>query len=794
VTVSVSTGNRVSGGAVATAGRGASLVATCDQWVRASHDGTAVDGADGVLMLSWTEPDPAPPGTGADCVARGLATDRLCRIYKLGATWVDRQMVGTTANGLDYGHQSNPEGIIGEPTDGGPDHVSGPDFVHREESDLVDATGLAIDQDDRLYIADRARQTISVLDLWSRRLMRTIRIDWPGQPDRHPVDVAAAPDGTMWALVGGAGRDEDASTAPTAAGLLTFTATRGPVEQPLPQGSAGLPSNARPSRLAVLRDGTPVITFVGPTGATWLLAGDRNPRPIGRASDIVVDPEGAVVIAPCPSPDGAATLRRLVPTADGWTRTSPLDATGYDGTGLVVTTDGRIGYGTAAGFRLAVVGRVDYRTEGRCVTYRLDSGVPLNKWGRVFIEACLPEGTDCRVATISGDDEFSSAMPHAEAEPAHCAPDPAGETPALPPDAIVPATESITGRFHKRDRAATPWWPADTATNQSYQVFEAPVAANPGRYLWVTLRLIGNRRRSPRIRELRVEHRAHGLLRRLPAVFSADDEQADFLHRYLAPLDGMMNDLELRSRCRNILVDPHGTPSEALDWLASFVGLVLDSRWAEAARRQLVAEIVPLYRKRGTVWSLSRYIQLFLAGDRAGDADAALVTPLIVEHYRLRGLGGPLLGADPTVSSRSVVGHGFRVGGEVGSLDDTLVESERSADAKLGGSDSSAFHSTAHRFTVLIPKPLGAEEDAAVRHILDVERPAHTAYTLCTVDAGMRVGRGVHIGLSSIVGPTGAFEGAVTDLSLIGRGAVLGGPTTGISVEAGRLGHDTRVG
>ncbi|MDH3299298.1 MAG: phage tail protein [Acidimicrobiia bacterium] len=771
------------GGAVA--GRKASLVATCDQWVRASHDRTAVDGADGVLMLSWDPPDPVPAPDGEDCLARGLATDRLCRIYRLGATRVDRQMVGSTAAGLDYGRLPDPVVIIGDPS--APDeHVPGPDFTAQPNSDVVDGVGIAIDDDDRLYVADRASRTISVLDLWSRRLMRTIRTDVPGAPDRHPVDVAAAPDGTVWALLDGAG--------PGGPGLLRFSATRGPTDQPVPASVDDLPPGAVPARLAILADGTPVVTFNDPAGGSWILAGSREPRLIGRISDIVVDNEAAVVIAPCPSPDGSATLRRLTPTDDGWTRSPPLDATGYDGTGLVVTRDGRIGYGTAAGFRLAVIGRVNYRTEGRCVTYRLDSGVPLNKWGRLFIEACLPEGTDCRVATISSDDEFASASTHADAEPAHCEPYERGETPPLPPDSILPRIEDITGRLHKRDRSSTPWWPTDPATGHSYHVFEAPVMAKPGRYLWVTLRLTGNRRRSPRIRELRVEHQAHGLLRRLPGVFSADEEQADFLHRYLAPFDGLLHDLELRSRCRDILLDPHGTPAEALDWLASFFGLALDSRWAEAARRQLIAEVVRLYRRRGTTWALSRYIELFLAGDRAADAGAALVKPVIVEHYRLRGLGGPLLGADPAVSSRSVVGHGFRVGGEVGNPDDTVLESGRGAGPGLSGDDSSAFSSTAHRFTVLIPRLLGAEEEATVRHILDVERPAHTTYTLCTVDAGMRVGRGLHVGLSSIVGPTGAFEGAVTDLSLLGRGAIVGGPTTGITVEAGRLGHNTRVG
>jgi phage tail-like protein len=292
--------------------------------------------------------------------------------------------------------------------------------------------------------------------------------------------------------------------------------------------------------------------------------------------------------------------------------------------------------------------------------------------------------------------------------------------------------------------------------------------------------------RTPRIREVRIEQKSHSLVRRLPAVFTADDEQAAFLHGYLSTVDGILHDLDVRSRCRDILVDPHATPMEALDWLASFVGLVLDERWAEAARRQLVAEIVQLFRLRGTVWALSRYIEIFLAGDRATEPGHVGVAPVIIEHFRLRGVGGPMLGDDPAMSSRSVVGAGFRVGGAVGDL----------GAPPLGPDDAetSPFSSHAHRFTVLIPRSLGSDEEAAIRHVLDTERPAHTTFEMCTVDAGMRAGRGLHLGISSIVGPTGAFEHAIVDRSLLGRRSILGPPSGGIAVEAARVGTTARVG
>ena len=397
----------------------------------------------------------------------------------------------------------------------------------------------------------------------------------------------------------------------------------------------------------------------------------------------------------------------------------------------------------------------------------------------MLLEACVPEGTACLVGTVSTDDEFETAVPHLPPEPAACEPaTPA--SPPFPPARLAPDPSGTDGGLHRRPAPVTPWW----TDPDGYATLEAPVHAPPGRYLWVVLRLRGNRRHTPRVREVRVEQRGHALMRRLPAVFAADERQAGFLHRYLAVLDALTSDLELRSRSRDLLVDPEATPVEALDWLASFVGLVLDDRWAAAARRRLVREIVPLYRRRGTLGALTTYIAIYLAADKALVPGRRMVEPVIIEHFRLRGVGGPLLGDDPATSSRSVVGHGFRVGGAVGTDDDP---------AGVADDDGSSFATHAHRFTVLVPQPLSAEQEAVIRHILDTERPAHTTYEMCTVAAGMRVGSGLHIGISSMVGPTGAFAPIVLNRGVLGTGGVLGRPTTGVPVEAGRVGT-ARVG
>ncbi len=723
-------------------GRPASLVGSDAAWVRCTHDGTTVGGES--LTLAWTLPEvpDSPPG---GCAAPTLATDRLCRVYRPVPGALERLTVGGTAGGLDYAWLPRPTIFLGGQQ--APPVGSG-EFTPVDAPPALDPAGVAVDGADRLFVADRRTATVTVLDLWSRRVLRTVPIAGPAHPARRAVGVVASRDRVLVALA-------------QPPGILALTATSGPGAVEF--DAASLPPGSEPAGIAVLPDGVPVLLATDDSGRGWLVGGGRAPFPVGGASAIVVDAGGLVVVAPCaPAPGERALLRRYAPTPDGWAADShALDATGYDGGGIVVTRDGRIGYFTDAGFRLAAATPVSYATTGTCTTFRLDSGVPRNRWGRVLIEASVPVGTAVAIATATSDDD--------------------GTTPAE----FVPSEQVATeraGPVHRRPGPVTPWWRSDERVDS----FDAPVLAPPGRYVWVKVRLTGSGRRTPCVHELRVEQSSHSLMRRLPAVFSADRAQAEFLHRYLSMFDGMIHDLDLRARCRDILVDPAGTPAEALDWLASFLGLVLDDRWAESARRRLVAEISELYRRRGTVWALRRYLQLFLAGDRAGELTADVAHVVIVEHFRLRGVGGVVLGDDPTLPSSAVVGAGFRVGGVVGELGSRPLDPEATA--------ASVFATHAHRFTVLIGRPLDDVEEGAIRHILSTERPAHTVYDLCTVEAGMRVGHGIHLGLSSLIGPTAAFERTVVGRTALGRRSILGPPTSGIAASGSRVGSSTTVG
>jgi phage tail-like protein len=607
---------------------------------------------------------------------------------------------------------------------------------------LREPRGLAVDENDRLFIAETAARCILVFDLWSERLLRKIPVAG------RPLDLALRGRSVVAVL-----------TSP--AGLLQLDARTGPHSLPLP--ATGLD----PSRVTVCAQGKVFVLVNAGTDQAHAVAAGRPPIEIPYATDLEFLPGPILVAARLPGQD----FLRLRLGPESIEELPPLKARDYDGLGIVRTPDDRIGFFTSKGFRHAVPARVRYATEGQVISFRLDSGEFRTIWGRLFLDACIPKDTEVRVQCVATDDPpededtFPRKLPANVREAIIVRPD---LSPPMPPESLVPL--EITQTLHRRETGRElPFTPK--SGNDPFQTYEAPIMAAPGRFLWVALELSGNTRFTPRVRSMRAEYPAHDYLRRLPRVFSRNDGVASFLRRYLAIFDGFFGELEVRATARHALLDPCAAPAEILPWLAGFLGLVLDERWSLETKRAIIREAAWLFRFRGTVPGLTRFLELY-TGTKV----------ILIEKFRLRGLGA--LGEPGGPESRAILGGGFRVGGALGDL----------ASEPLSGSAADAFETHAHRFSVMIPAALTSEQLDVVRRILDVHRPTHTIVDVCTVDSGMRVGRGLHIGLTSIIGRSGGFTPLQTGVSLLGPGVVIGRPSAGTKLESSRLGEDSRVG
>lgn len=720
-----------------------------DQWLRCRYQHTGFDDVRGCVELAWASESEAAPGQAPAGIAAGLAFDRFCRLYHTvpedgRVEWTHWAPHDPTQVIVDV---EPPDDLFDRPAD----HVeAGAEFAPdtSPEGPLERPRGVAIDDEGHLFVAESGRNRLLVYDILERRLLRSVPFADPGVAGPTPIDVATCRS-TAYVLTANPTR------------LLRLTA-RGVVHREKLPADVG-----SPTRVAVSPKGR--IALLEPDAQkAFLLDASVPVHAVDvHATDIEFESEDILVIAYWPGQDFLRVSLAVQPlTRPG------LKARGYDGRGIVRAPDGRIGFWTARGFRHAAPLRLRYDAAGTVTTFRLDSQDWQTTWGRIYVDACVPEGTSIAVHAVASDEPPDEAtLPRTPPANATGLKLPYPEaSPPMPPMLFAPRDDEGGSDFRPLFRRETgrelPWTPPD---QDEFVTFESPVHADAGRYLWLTLKLVGTTRVTPRIKCVRVEYPSHDYLRRLPRTFSRDADAASFLRRYLAIAEGFLRETDARAYERATLLDPWATPDEAIPWLASFVGLLLDERWARAprpgghfedARRQLVAEANQLFRFRGTVCGLRRFLEIYTGAEI-----------ILLEHFRVRGLGGALVGAGGAAASSATVGGGFRVGGSIGTPEV----------APLEGTTDDAFRTHAHRFSVIARTSLDDEQRLVVDHILETHRPAHTLVDFCTVGAGLRAGMGAHIGLSAVVGASGGFE-TMRVGAVFGRDSILGRPSRGLTV------------
>lgn len=756
-----------------------SLIRTVDQWRRCAHERTALDTQGAIVELERLREEAEAAELAELPTPAGMAFDRHCRLFRsepeAGQVRVYRWR---PADPLDPLPAEDSRELFA-PLGGGPlgEFVSeGPELV----GPLRTPTGLAVDGRGQLHLWESGAGGPLVYDLEGERVRSRLQLGFDGPVDLAWIAgklVAVGPELPGWLSRGDSGH-------------LRLRA--------LPDIVGG----ARAAR--VCGDGRArawLLVDAGTADARILAADGSLALPVAGAGDLcfLAGSEAAEELVVARGPDQA--FLRFSIAAGSYSEEPPLSARGYDGRGIVRTPDDRVAYfaerrGPDGQLRVqlrhAVPARLRYEKRGRVTGFRLDAGEFHRRWGRIFIDACVPTGTELRVAAVTSDDPPDpdsglglgpGDLPIPRTPPANSGPFTLVEEDALPLPPLRFVPEAVEGRLSARPGRELPWTDPDGELRR-FSTWEAPIRAEAGRYLWIFVELRGNSRRTPRLRSIRAEQLGHPLLRRLPKVYAHDRLAADFLWRFLAMFDGALADLELRTALRHAIFDPRSTPASFLPWLGDLLGMSVDGRWPVSAQRTLITEATWLFRFRGTVPGLARMLEIYLD-----------IPVQIVEHFRVRGLGGAIVGAGEgeageQLRSGSVLGAGFRVGGTIGSEAVVDVSSEQSL-AELG---ADGFETHAHRFTVIVPASLSGEQREVVEHILDVHRPAHTLFELCTLDAGLRVGVGLYAGLSTIVGLGAGFSQLQVGAGVLGRDGVVGRPRAGTIPGSARVGRDSHVG
>jgi phage tail-like protein len=97
----------------------------------------------------------------------------------------------------------------------------------------------------------------------------------------------------------------------------------------------------------------------------------------------------------------------------------------------------------------------------------------------------------------------------------------------------------------------------------------------------------------------------------LPALYQEDD----FAQRLTTALDEVLAPVLVTLDCLDAYFDPLLAPDDFLDWLAGWVGVVLDEAWPLQRQRELVSEMVQLYQRRGTVSALRELLRIYTGAE-----------------------------------------------------------------------------------------------------------------------------------------------------------------------------------
>jgi phage tail-like protein len=210
---------------------------------------------------------------------------------------------------------------------------------------------------------------------------------------------------------------------------------------------------------------------------------------------------------------------------------------------------------------------------------------------------------------------------------------------------------------------------------------------------------------------------ASSFLQELPAIFSEDPFLGRFLLAFEQVLTGLPGTpghepepplgLEEIIAAISTLFDPKETREEFLPWLAGWVALDLRADWVPAQKRSFLANVVPLYRRRGTKENLAEFVSIFTG-----------LSPVIT---------GDSVG-DIQIGVNSTLGENFQIGGSAPHFFNVRVT--------MSDPDSEAV----------------ARQQRIATALIKLQKPAHTDFELQIVHDSMQIGDRSQIGVTTLLG------------------------------------------
>lgn len=273
---------------------------------------------------------------------------------------------------------------------------------------------------------------------------------------------------------------------------------------------------------------------------------------------------------------------------------------------------------------------------------------------------------------------------------------------------------------------------------------------------------------TPMIEQMRVQFNHEGYAAHLPAIYRKKSDDPALLEDFLSLFESFFNDTEAQIEALARYFDPETVPPDWLDWLADWLAANLNEDWPEQKRRRAIADAFEAYAWRGTSRGLRAAIR-FQTG-----IDVHIEEPLLhAAWWRLAE------NADQSAANvgTSVLGFTTRLGaaepqgavvGSTAMLDQSALITQEEFGAPL-------FENTAHQFSVYAYRSQVGNQHrlADLRTVINRQKPAHTAFQLCIIEAHFRIGFQATLGVDTVVAgepsPASPLGATATDMVLAGE-------------------------
>lgn len=297
-------------------------------------------------------------------------------------------------------------------------------------------------------------------------------------------------------------------------------------------------------------------------------------------------------------------------------------------------------------------------------------------------------------------------------------------------------------------------------------------------HLWIGAHFTSEGRQTPVLAQVRIDFDTATLAEKLPAIYRTRAADPELPERFLALFESFFTDAEAEIDHLGRRFDAAAAPAEWLPWLAGWLGLELDETWPEEKKRRAVAGAFAAAARRGTPAGLAEAVR-FETG-----VDVRISEPILAPvAWSLPADGdaeGGRLGFDTVLAAFEPEGA---VMGATAVLDGSFLIDEEGPGAHL-------YQAVAHQFCVQVYERQAASPRrlAAVRAVIEREKPAHTAFHLSVIRPLLRIGFQARLGIDTVVaGPP--TPGRLGD----GPALVLGGEPPG-RIGEDRIGIGTRLG